>query len=54
MSVSCGVAQYPTHSKDIKQVIEFADISLYQAKESGKNIVLTYDEVLEQNKEKAN
>jgi diguanylate cyclase (GGDEF)-like protein len=45
VTVSCGVAQYPLHSRNIKQVIELADQALYHAKEIGKNIVITYDEI---------
>jgi diguanylate cyclase (GGDEF) domain len=45
VSVSCGLAQYPLHSRSIKQVVEMADQALYYAKEIGKNIVITYDEI---------
>ena len=45
VTVSCGIAQYPTHSKDIKEVVNCADKALYYAKEIGKNIVVTYDEI---------
>lgn len=45
MTVSCGVAQYPTHSKNIKDVIEKADQALYHAKNIGKNIVVSCDEI---------
>ncbi len=45
VTVSCGIAQYPTHSKDIKEVVNFADKALYYAKEIGKNIVVSYDEI---------
>lgn len=45
VTVSCGVAQFPTHSANIKEVIELADQALYYAKEIGKNIVVCYDEV---------
>ena len=45
VTVSCGVAQYPTHSKDIKEVVNYADKALYYAKEIGKNIVVSYDEI---------
>ncbi len=45
VTVSCGVAQYPVHSTDIKKVIEYADKALYHAKDIGKNIVVTYDEI---------
>lgn len=45
VTVSCGVAQFPTHSANIKEVIEKADQALYRAKEIGKNIVVCYDEI---------
>ena len=45
ITVSCGVAQFPTHSCSIKEVIEKADEALYHAKEIGKNIVVSYDEL---------
>ncbi len=45
VTVSCGVAQYPTHSKNIREVIEKADQALYRAKELGKNLVVSYDEI---------
>lgn len=45
VTVSCGVAQYPTHAKDIKEVVNYADKALYYAKEIGKNIVVSYDEI---------
>ncbi len=45
VTVSCGIAQFPTHSANIKDVIELADQSLYYAKEIGKNIVVCYDEM---------
>ncbi len=45
VTVSCGIAQFPTHSKSIKEVIEMADKALYHAKEIGKNIVVCYDEI---------
>ncbi|NJD02343.1 MAG: GGDEF domain-containing protein [Ruminiclostridium sp.] len=45
VSVSCGIAQYPYHSKNIKQVIEYADQALYHAKETGKNAVVVFDEI---------
>lgn len=45
VTVSCGVAQFPLHSKSIKEVIEKADEALYYAKSIGKNIVVSYDEI---------
>lgn len=45
VTVSCGVAQFPKHSDDIKKVVDYADKALYYAKEIGKNIVVSYDEI---------
>ncbi|HEX3028895.1 MAG TPA: GGDEF domain-containing protein [Clostridia bacterium] len=45
VTVSCGVAQYPKHSRNIREVVELADKALYKAKESGKNKVVSYDEM---------
>ncbi len=53
VTVSCGVAQYPLHSKNIKQVIEMADQALYHAKSLGKNMAVTYDEIGQIGQERA-
>lgn len=45
ITVSCGIAQYPKHAKTLKQVIDYADKALYHAKKTGKNKVVTYDEM---------
>ncbi len=45
VTVSCGIAQFPTHSQNIREVIEMADKALYHAKDIGKNIVVCYDEI---------
>lgn len=45
VTVSCGVAQFPKHSSNIREVIDLADKALYHAKEIGKNIVVAYDEI---------
>ena len=45
VTVSCGVAQYPKHANSIKTVIDYADKALYKAKEKGKNMVVSYDEM---------
>jgi len=36
---------FPTHSDDIKKVVDYADRALYYAKKIGKNIVVSYDEI---------
>ncbi|MDQ2085275.1 GGDEF domain-containing protein [Herbivorax sp. ANBcel31] len=48
VTVSCGIAQFPKHSKDIKKVVEYSDKALYYAKETGKNKVVCYDEVIKE------
>jgi diguanylate cyclase (GGDEF)-like protein len=45
VTVSCGIAQYPRHSANIKKVIELADRALYYAKEQGRNKVIVYNEI---------
>ncbi len=45
VTASCGIAQYPIHSRNIKEVIDMADKALYHAKSIGKNIVVCYDEI---------
>lgn len=40
-TVSIGVAEYPTTSCDVKQILMDADTALYKAKQSGKNRVIT-------------
>ncbi|PNT93185.1 hypothetical protein CDQ83_06540 [Clostridium thermosuccinogenes] len=45
MTVSCGLSQYPEDSKDISEVVKFADMALYRAKQTGKNTVVSYDEI---------
>ncbi len=47
VTVSCGIAQYPANSTDIREVIELADKALYQAKENGKNVVIGYEAIKE-------
>jgi diguanylate cyclase (GGDEF)-like protein len=39
VTISCGVSTYPTHGKTATELIEFSDLGLYHAKESGRNQV---------------
>ncbi len=39
VTISCGVATFPTHGETPSQLIEFSDAGLYRAKESGRNQV---------------
>jgi diguanylate cyclase (GGDEF)-like protein len=49
VTVSCGLAQYPTDSNKIKEVIDCADKALYFAKENGKNKVVKYIDIKDKN-----
>jgi diguanylate cyclase (GGDEF)-like protein len=52
VTVSCGIAQYPKHGGTMKKVIDCADKGLYYAKETGKNKIVMFDEIPEDEKEK--
>ena len=40
VSVSAGVAVFPTHGKDVMELISAADAALYQAKGEGRDRVM--------------
>lgn len=42
VTVSIGIAVYPDHSGDVKEVIKLADQSMYKAKSRGKNQFIFY------------
>ncbi len=44
ISTSVGVSVYPDDSKDAKELIKYADMAMYRAKESGKNTFSFYQE----------
>ncbi len=41
-TVSIGVSTFPIDAKDMEQLIDKADLALYQAKEAGRNKVCVY------------
>ncbi|MYL35163.1 EAL domain-containing protein [Pontibacillus yanchengensis] len=43
ITTSLGVSVYPEDSQDINELIKYADISMYKAKELGKNRVEVFD-----------
>ena len=42
MAISAGMSEYPTHSNNIKDLIEYADQSMYETKQNGGNGVIIY------------
>ncbi|PKO42021.1 MAG: diguanylate cyclase [Betaproteobacteria bacterium HGW-Betaproteobacteria-4] len=41
-TISIGIADFPTDSETFWQAVKFADVALYQAKESGRNRVVRF------------
>ncbi|WAM47681.1 GGDEF domain-containing protein [Vreelandella venusta] len=47
ITLSCGVATYPDHTQDPKILLRLADEALYQAKHSGRNRCVVWEDSLE-------
>lgn len=47
VTISVGVAHYPTHGATVLETLEMADVALYQAKRSGRNRVVAFTEVMQ-------
>jgi diguanylate cyclase (GGDEF)-like protein len=41
VTISAGIAAYPTHGKSMETIIQAADKALYAAKAAGRNCVRT-------------
>ncbi len=48
ISASIGVALYPEHGVTVEELIKFADIAMYKAKEGGKNRSVIYEKTMNQ------
>ena len=46
ITASIGIAVYPDHGQDCENLIKYADVAMYQAKESGRNCYLHFDPVM--------
>lgn len=42
ISASIGIAIFPDHAQDSENLIKYADVAMYQAKESGRNCFMTF------------
>jgi diguanylate cyclase (GGDEF)-like protein len=49
-TISIGLSDFPTDSDTFWQAVKFADVALYQAKETGRNRVVRFDESMWTNK----
>jgi diguanylate cyclase (GGDEF)-like protein len=47
LTVSLGIAEYPSDSRDVYELLELADRALYRAKNLGKNRVIAWNDVLD-------
>uniref|UniRef100_A0A7C5V1X5 Diguanylate cyclase n=1 Tax=Caldicellulosiruptor owensensis TaxID=55205 RepID=A0A7C5V1X5_9FIRM len=47
VTVSFGIASYPSHADNVKDLVKCADIAMYRAKSSGKNCTVIYHQELE-------
>lgn len=51
LTISIGIAMYPSDAQNRRSLIEAADAALYAAKKGGRNQVLTYSHIMQQQKE---
>lgn len=46
ISLSIGIGLYPEHGKTIEELLKYADIAMYSAKETGKNRYAVYNQFM--------
>lgn len=46
ISLSFGIVQYPEHGSNIEQLLKYADIAMYHAKEAGRKNFVMYDQIM--------
>jgi diguanylate cyclase (GGDEF)-like protein len=48
LTCSAGISSFPRDGHSVRDLISAADKALYQAKRSGKNLVLTSEDLIEE------
>ena len=43
MTISAGMAEYPTQDKSLKELIDYADQAMYKVKQNGGNDIILYE-----------
>lgn len=46
VNLSIGIAMYPKHGKNIDELLKYADIAMYKAKETGRKSYVVYDQFM--------
>ncbi len=46
VSISIGIAMYPYHATNLEELLKYADIAMYQAKDTGKKRYMVYDQAM--------
>lgn len=46
ISISIGIAFYPEHGNDVGELLKYADMAMYRAKEEGRNKYVVYDQLM--------
>ena len=49
VGISMGIVMYPDHGERMEQLLEYADIAMYHAKDKGKKNYMVYDKLMKQN-----
>lgn len=46
ISLSIGISIYPSHASNLEELLKYADIAMYQAKQAGKKGYIVYDHTM--------
>ena len=45
ITISGGMSEYPTHTKEMKELIEYADQAMYKTKQNGGNDITIHNQI---------